>query len=203
MKKIYILINHLQIQDGVARTAVSLANELSKLEDVEVTLQSIFRFDKDIRSHLSPKIRVKTFFGFYFRGLARLVGLIPERLLYRLMVKEHYDIEIGYCMVLPIRIVAAGTRTNCRRYAWMHGYDTDLTLLDSYRKMDQVVTVSKENCQRFYEETGGVIPVCCCHNLVDDQRICTMATESIHCSDGEGVTFVAVGRLEPGKVSCV
>lgn len=30
MKKIYILINHFQTQDGVARTAVGLANELAK-----------------------------------------------------------------------------------------------------------------------------------------------------------------------------
>ena len=51
VKKIYILINHFQTQDGVARTAVGLANELAK-RGHQVTLQSLFKFEPGMKSWL-------------------------------------------------------------------------------------------------------------------------------------------------------
>ena len=72
-------------------------------------------------------------------------------------------------------------------------------MLDTYRKMDQIVAVSKCNEERFRAETGGTIPVCCCHNLVDDNKVRTMGAEAIPVERGPEMTFVVVGRLEPGK----
>lgn len=199
MKKVYILINHFQVQDGVARTAVSLANELSKRDDVEVTLQSLFSFDRKMLSNLSSKVKAKPFLNFYFRGLARLVDLIPDRLLYKLLIREKYDVEIGYCMTLPIKIIAESTNEDAIHYAWIHGYDTGLTLRSSYEKMDRVITVSRENAEHFSRDTNGSIPVSCCHNLMDDARICEMGSETVNIQNSNCVTFVTVGRLEYGK----
>ena len=199
MKKVYILINHFQVQDGVARTAISLANELAKRDDIEVTLQSIFIYDKNMQRYLSPKVKTKKFIGFYFRGLAKLVDLIPDKILYKLLVREKYDVEIGYCMTLPIKIIAASQNRDCLHYAWIHGYDTGLTLRNSYEKMDKVITVSKSNAECFHEETDGKIPVFCCHNLMDDSKICNMGKEEINIQKDDAITFVAVGRLEYGK----
>lgn len=199
MKKVYVLINHMQVQDGVARTAISLINELAKREDLQVTIQSLFLFDPQMRNSILPQVKVKSFFGFYFRGFAKIVDLIPDKLLYRLLVREHYDVEIGFCMTLPIRIIAASSNRDSHKYAWMHGYDTGLRLLDCYKKMDKVITVSKYNEERFRKETGGTIPVVCCHNLIDDTKIQALGKESIDIEKSDILTFVAVGRLEPGK----
>ena len=173
MKKIYILINHFQTQDGVARTAVGLANELAK-RGHQVTLQSLFKFEPGMKSWLLPQVKAKPFCGFYFRGFSKVLKLLPDRVLYRMLVKERYDVEIGFCMEMPEKIIAASTNTDCRHYGWIHGYDKGLKLLDTYRKMDKIVAVSKCNEERFREETGGTIPVCCCHNLVDDNKVRTM-----------------------------
>lgn len=199
MKKVYILINHFQVQDGIARAAISVANELAKRPDVSVTLRSLFRFDPQMKKLLSPRVKAKPFLGFYFRGLAKLVGLIPKRWLYRLLVREKYDIEIGFCMTLPTQIVAASTNAQAKHYAWMHGYDDGLTLLDSYRRMDKVMTVSRCNEERFRCETNGQISAQCCHNLADDEKIRAMGGEAVEVPEGRGLTFIAVGRLEPGK----
>lgn len=199
MKKVYVLINHFQVQDGVARTAIGLVNELAKRPDTEVTLQSLFLFDPKMKSWLSPQVKVKPFLGFYFRGLAKLVDLIPDKVLYKLLVKEKYDVEIGFCMKLPISILAASDNAACRRYAWIHGYDDGLTLLDCYRKMDKVITVSRSNEERFFRETEGQIPIVCCHNLIDDKKVRKMGSEIVDIESGNELTFVAVGRLEPGK----
>ena len=67
MKKIYILINHFQTQDGVARTAVGLANELAK-RGHQVTLQSLFKFEPGMKSWLLPQVEAKPFCGFYLRS---------------------------------------------------------------------------------------------------------------------------------------
>lgn len=198
MKKIYILINHFQTQDGVARTAVGLANELAK-RGHQVTLQSLFKFEPGMKSWLLPQVEAKPFCGFYFRGFSKVLKLLPDRVLYRMLVKERYDVEIGFCMEMPEKIIAASTNTDCRHYGWIHGYDKGLKLLDTYRKMDKIVAVSKCNEERFREETGGTIPVCCCHNLVDDNKVRTMGAEAIPVERGPEMTFVVVGRLEPGK----
>ena len=199
MKKVFILINHFQIQDGVARTALSLANELSKRGDVEVTLQSLFTFDKSMLKNLSPSVKAKRFLGFYFRGLAKLVDLIPDKLLYKLLIKEKYDVEIGYCMTLPIKIIANSTNQAAKHYAWMHGYDTGLTLREYYIKMDKLITVSKSNARQFSEEMDANVPVFCAHNLMDDSKICNMGSEPIQIKKEDAITFVTVGRLEYGK----
>lgn len=199
MKKVFILINHFQVQDGVARTAIGLANELAKQEGVEVTLQSLFLFDKSMLKRMDPKVRVKPFFGFYFRGFAKLVDLIPDSLLYRMIMKDKYDIEIGFCMELPIKIIAASCNLNCKHYGWIHGYDTGLSLKECYEKMDRVICVSECNAKRFALETDGKIPVDCCYNLVDDEKVCMMGQINIELPRKDGITFVAVGRLEPGK----
>lgn len=199
MKKVYILINHFQVQDGVARTAIGLANELARRDGVEVTLQSIFKYDPKMRSWLDPAVKTKRFFGFYFRGFAKLVDLIPDSLLYRLLVRDTYDVEIGYCVRLPIQIIGASTNRGCRHYAWIHGYDNGLTLRGSYEKMDKVFSVSKCNAQRFAKETDGKIPVDYLYNLVDDEKVRRMGREPVAMPRSDAVTFVAVGRLEPGK----
>lgn len=199
MKKVYILINHFQVQDGVARAAIGVANELAKRSDVEITLQSLFRFDPKMKSQLSPRVKTRPFLGFYFRGLAKLVGLCPKQWLYRLLVREKFDMEIGFCMTLPTQIVAASTNAQAKHYAWMHGYDDGLVLLDSYRRMDKVMTVSRCNAERFCRETDGQIPVQCCYNLVDDEKVRSMGSETVELPEKHGLTFVAVGRLEPGK----
>ena len=199
MKHVYILINHLQLQDGVARAAIRLANELAKQPDVAVTLQSLFRFDRKMCHHLSPAVRCRPFLGFYFRGLAKLVDLIPDRILHKILVRQHYDLQIGYCMELPIKIIAAGTDPSTRRYAWIHGYDEGISLRSSYEKMDKIITVSQQNAARLHQETNGALSAHCCHNLMDDGAICNLGQESIDLPADEIVTFVSVGRLERNK----
>ena len=198
-KKVLILFNHFQVQDGVARTAIGLANELAKRPDLEVTMQSLFLFDASMKSWLDSRVRVKKTLGFYFRGLAKLVDLIPDKWLYRMVVRERYDVEIGFCMTLPIQIIAASGNRDARHYAWIHGYDTGLTLLESYRKMDRVFAVSRCNAERFARETEGKIPAYCCYNLVDDQKVRAMGAQTAPVEKEDVPTFVAVGRLEPGK----
>lgn len=207
MKKICVVFNHFQIQDGIARAAIGMANELVQEKDVEITLRPLFKCDQKMKSRLLPGVKLEPFFGFYFQGFAKLVDLIPDRLLYKLVFRKKYDVEIGYCMTLPIKIVGASTR-DCVHYAWMHGYDNGLTLRSYYEKMDKVICVSRCAADQFAMETNRMIPVDYCYNLVNDEVVTLMGNEPIDFSRTEDVTFACVGRHEPGKgymrmVECV
>lgn len=199
MKKICVVFNHFQIQDGIARSAIGMANELAKDENIEVTLRPLFKCDVKMKDRLSSRVKLKSLFGFYFQGFAKIIDLIPDKLLYKLVFREKYDIEIGYCMKLPIQIVASSTNQKSVHIAWMHGYDAGITLRPFYEKMDKVICVSKEGAQRFEKDTEGKIPVDFSYNLVNDVVVREMGNCAIEKEKTSAITFVGVGRLETGK----
>ena len=45
--KVLIVFNHFQVQDGVARTAIGMANALAD-KDVQVVLKPLFKFDRSM-----------------------------------------------------------------------------------------------------------------------------------------------------------
>lgn len=207
MKRICIVFNHFQIQDGIARAAIGMANELVQQKDVEVTLRPLFNCDWKLKSRLLPEVKLEPFFGFYFQGFARLVDLIPDKLLYKLVFRKHYDVEIGYCMTLPIKIVGVGNH-ECARFVWMHGYDNGLTLKPYYEKVDKVICVARCAAERLVNETNGAIQVDYCYNVVNDEVVTKMGNEPVAFGRTEDITFVCVGRHESGKgymrvVECV
>ena len=80
------MYNHFQLQDGVNRSAMAIANELAKRNDVEITLIPIFKFDKDCFHYLDKQVVVKPIFRTYFRGLTKIVSKIPSKLMYNIWI---------------------------------------------------------------------------------------------------------------------
>lgn len=198
MKKICIVFNHFQVEDGVCRAAINMANKLAEFENVEITLRPLFKFDKKMLENVSPKVKVRKVFGFYFRGFSRLLKLIPQKLLYKVVFDKDYDIEIGYCMSAPIRIVAHSFNKKSRKFAWMHGYDEGITLRDSYSKCDKVICVSKCNAERLKIEAPE-LSVDYCYNLIDDNIVKALGKESCDIEKKAKLTLVSVGRMSPEK----
>lgn len=203
--KIIIIFNHFQIQDGVARSAIGMANALTKKPNVYVTLCPLFRYDKTMLSMLDKKVEIKPFIRFYFRGLSKLIDKIPKSFLHRLLAGNQYDIEIGLCMTLPIKIVAADPRLSvandfsAEHFAWMHGYDEGVKLYDYYKKIGKVVCVSKSCAERLKKETNGDFEIDYTYNLLNDTDIQKMGGESIPVERASNVQFVSVGRMSPEK----
>ena len=102
----------------------------------------MYKFDKSMLKIINENVKVKSLIGFYFRGLNRIVDLIPDIVLYKLFVKDIYDIEVGFCMLMPIKIFSASTNRLAQHYVWMHGYDDELTLRKYYLKYDKIIFVN-------------------------------------------------------------
>ena len=74
MKKICFSFNHFQYSDGIARSAISMANYLSQRKDIEVTLRPIFKIQKEAMNVLNKNIKIKPVLGFYFNGELFLIN---------------------------------------------------------------------------------------------------------------------------------
>lgn len=124
----------MQLQDGVCRSAIAIANRLAGYPSIEITLIPLFKVDKECYKYIDKRVAVKKVFGFYFRGFTRVVSQIPSSLLYKYIVGDKYDVNIAFQFGLSIRIVAVGVNDNHKSIAWMHGYDEDLVYADEYKK---------------------------------------------------------------------
>lgn len=198
-KKICIVFNHFQFQDGVARAAIATANTLVEREDVEVTLIPIFKFHENALGLVDKRVKIKPFFRFYFRGMQKLVDLISPKMLYSLVIKEKYDVEIGFCRKTPIQMIGSSKNSDAKHFVWMHEYDPGLKLKKYYESADKLICVSRESSERVASESGGSINVDFAYNPIDDIAIIEQGKADVEIPKTGEPVFVSVGRLSPEK----
>lgn len=199
MKRICFLFNHFQFQDGVCRSAIAMANLLADRNDVEVTLMSIYKFEKDTKRYLNPKVKTVNIFGFYFRGFSKFVEILPLSLIYKRFVNGHFDIEIAFQYGTSYKILTSVDEpSKVRRIGWIHGYD--MTFKHYYLKMDQMISVSKEGAIMAHNDLNDKVPVTYCYNPIDNDRVVRQGAEPIPVNRiSDGIQFISVGRLSPEK----
>lgn len=195
-KKVCLFFEHFTSSNGVCRSALAISGVLSK--NYDVTLMPLFRFDSSFQEMLPDGVHVLKVFGFYFRGFAKILDLIPDQFLYKLIFKKHnFDLEIGFQKDMPIKIIAAGT-SKTRKLAWMHGYDEGLLLRKQYQSIGEVICVSKCNAIRLKNELPSVT-VDYCYNPIDDKKVVDLGKEDVDIPIGNRPLFITVGRHSQEK----
>ena len=197
MKKILLVFNRFDDANGVARAAIAVANNLSARGD-SVTLSPLYRCSSSSISHLDNRVTVKPVFGFYFPGFAKVLDIIPKKLLYKYAVKGEYDVEIAFQFGQSVKIISHSTNKKAVHYAWMHGYDYGLKLKKYYPSFDKIFCVSRCNAERLHNEMSN-ISVGYCYNTLDDKAVCAQGSELIDLSANDVFTFVSVGRFTKEK----
>lgn len=197
MKKYLILFNNMAPADGVFRSAVSLANLLADQPDTEVTLRPIFTFKKETKKLIDSRVIIKPKYRFYFRGFKRIFSLVPNSIINRMMIKGRYDVEIGFCVILPQRAVAFSRNKDAEHILWVHGY----SYRDFYKNdiIDKIMCVSEENTEKMKKAIDNKVPVYTCLNIMDEKNIQKMAEESIDLKRDETPLFVSVARFTKEK----
>lgn len=196
MKKYKILFfnNRFGVSDGTAKALTGLVNKLDP-DKYDITIRPIYNYDQEAVDRLNKNIKFKPVFGFDFKGFRRIVRRLPMKWLYRRIVKEDYDIEIGFQCEVPTMLVANSTSSAAVHVAWMHCYEV---YEEEYKKLDKVVCVSKYCADKTREAMGSNTDVTYCNNLVDDFAIRRLAEEQVNLKFDK-FTFVTVGRLSPEK----
>lgn len=204
---IVIVFNHFQSQDGVCQAAIGMANALAENKEYTITLCPLFTFDESLKVMVDKRVNIKPVFRMYFRGFQKIIEWIPKQLLHRLAIGNGYDIEIGYCMKMPIQIVASAAHiaknnhmgAQKKFFAWMHGYDEGMTLRREYEDIGRVICVSKYNAEKLRCEADAKFDVEYAYNIIDENSVINKGQEPIEIEVPKKMLFCSVGRLTPEK----
>ncbi len=218
MKKILFFIESLA-NGGAEKALVNLVKQLDKNKyDIHVcTITDEDTYQSDInkichyRSFLHKKNYKK-------RGLSKLLFWLgikyiynaPISLVYRVFVKEKFDIEVAFLEGFATKFISSSNNSDSKKYAWVHidttkneyadrSYKNMEQQIQAYRQFDKIVfvsdTVKKTFEQKFqiYEKAEVI------HNILDLDEIKKGAKEKIDYVPNDHLQMIAIGRLEHQK----
>lgn len=112
---------------GAEKVLINLVNNID-LSKFDVTVQTLFNVGV-YKDKINKNIKYKKGFPFLFRGNSHLMKLLSPRLLYKLLVKEDYDILVSYLEGPTARIISGCRNSKTKKIAWIH---TQMLSVDKY-----------------------------------------------------------------------
>jgi len=210
MKKILFAIPTLG-GGGAERVLVNLVNSLDNSK-YEITVFALFDGGVN-KQYLNSNIRYKSFFKKLFRGNIHLLKLFSSNLLYKLLIKDEFDIAISYLEGPTTRIISGCPFTRTKLINWVHieihdkkmllqSYRSYSELIRSYKKFNRTVFVSmtaKIAFDKSFPDINTNKEVI--YNTVDYSKIISNADETISDLeiDNDKINLVSVGRYTHQK----
>lgn len=209
MKKRILFLIHDLHHGGAEKVLVSLVNNMDPGQfDISVT--ALFGGGVN-EQFLKPHIHFRAIFPKVFPGNSHVMKLFSPKLLHRLFVKEHYDIEIAYLEGPASRIISGCTDPDTKTVCWIHctmksaeefavGFRSVDEAKTCFSRFDQGVFVSKGVMDAFRSycpmEHMQVL-----YNTNETAQILEKASEPVpeNTFSHEEIKLIAMGKLEPVK----
>lgn len=209
-KKILFLIPNLK-HGGAEKVLVNLVNNLDP-EKYEITLLTLFGDGVHIDS-LKSHVRHTSIFKKTFPGNCTLVKCFPAKFLWKLLVKEHYDIAVSYLEGPCSRILSGCTDPDTKRIAWLHielntpalaslGFRSVTEAQKAYNAFDEVVAVSRNVRDCFLENLNISRPVSVLYNTNETEQILQKSLEKPENPDfrpDDEISVCSVAKLMKTK----
>lgn len=208
MKKILFLIHDLH-HGGAEKVLVNLVNNMDPGQ-FDITVTALFGGGVN-EQFLKPHVRLKTIFPRSFPGNSHVMKLFSPKLLHRLCVREHYDVEIAYLEGPAARIISGCTNPDTKKVCWIHctmQSETDLAIgfrsaaeaRSCFSRFDRGVFVSKGVMEAF----GKLCPMAhmqVLHNTNESDKILEKARESAEQGifREDELRLIGVGKVEAVK----
>ena len=192
---------------GAEKVLTNLIKELDPGK-YDITVQTLFDYGVN-KKYLPNYIKYKTFFKRPpFRGISYIQRLFSPRFLYKLIIKENYDIVIAYLENSTTRIISGCTSKETNKFAWVHNekiskksYQNYKEFKESYESFDKIAFVSeyaKEIFKQNYNDInikGEVV-----NNTLDVPQIIKRGEEKVDFElNRQVVNFCSIGRLTHQK----
>ena len=207
MRKILFFIETLG-GGGAEKVLCDLVNHMDQSK-FEITVQTLWPSEN--RTMLAEGIRYRSVYPAYSRlanDRMRLEGALGQ--IYRLRMKDKYDIEVAYLECGATKILSSSTNRHAAKIAWVH---SDLAVkmagvLDvfvkktapQYRKFDEIVCVSEDSRKSFNALFGEALPVSVLYNTLDDQTVRARSELPLPAAAVKRrTTLVSAGRLSAEK----
>ena len=207
--KVLFLIHDLG-HGGAEKVLVNLVNNMSP-QEFDITLQTLFDVGVH-RGKLKPHVHYKSCFRHMIRGNSHIMKLFSPSLLYRLLIRDEYDIIVSYLEGPTARIIS-GCPYSSKKVCWIHtemqspgalkdGFRSYQEAVQCYQKYDQIVAVS-ENVKQASCTYSGIQPsrIHVLYNTNDTEHIRMMSKNSVMDArfvSGE-LSICSVGKIVPVK----
>lgn len=195
---------------GAEKVLVNLVNHLDRSK-FDITVLALFGGGVN-EQFLKPDVHYHAVFPKSFPGNSHVMKLFSPRLLHRLFVKAHYDIEVSYLEGPSARIVSGCADRTTKLVSWIHveqhtkkqaarAFRSYRESAACYRRFDQTICVSqtvKEDFLSIYPmlEKAEVL-----YNTNETDQILALKDEPVEAdvfSEGE-IRLCGVGKLMPVK----
>ena len=206
MKKVLFLIPNLG-GGGAERVLVNLVNNLDKSK-YDVTVRTLFKSNVNSK-YLKSDVRYIEGKFKQFRGNVHLFKLFSPKFLYKLFIKDKYDIVVSYLEGPTARIVSGCPDKNTKKVSWIHvEQDGEKALAHSFRSVAEA-----KKCYKSYDLTVCVadtvkqnflslVDVDNCivlYNTNETEKILSLADEPIDEKLSDKINVFSVGRLTHQK----
>lgn len=213
MKKILFFINTLGT-GGAEHVLVDIVNNLDP-QKFDITIRTIY--DTNVYcSQLNDNIKVESY---YKTPKNKLLDKILRKILYvklmkfsasklyKMLIKNKYDIEVAFLEGLPTKIISASKNRN-KKIAWVHCdleinndsnvfFSSELEQLETYKKFDEIYCVSNKSKEAFINRFSIKENVYMLYNIIDKNKIIKKSKEKVDLSNNFNI--VTVGRLTKQK----
>lgn len=209
-KRVLFLIPTLST-GGAENVLINLVNNMD-FKQFEITVQTLF--DKDSqKNRLNSHIRYKYFLKNAFKGNSKIFPLVSAKVLYKLIVKEEYDIVISYLQGPTTYILSGCPFENTKKVAWVHtafdskksfcsGFKSFDNAVKVYRSYDKIAFVAKDVKERF-EDISGIVSEknTILYNTIESDRVLSESKESINdiSFSNKAINLISVGKIESMK----
>lgn len=149
-------------------------------------------------------LKVKVF-GALYNTMWRL---LPIRMIYRLFVRQRYDVEVAFLEGIAAKLIARSTNPHSRKLCWIHvdfsnEHKSSRVFLTAgaerrcYEAFDRLVCVSEATQKGFAQTVGLAERTMVLRNVVDFSTIIEQSREL--AERPREFTICSVGRLAPQK----
>lgn len=195
---------------GAEKVLVNLVNNMDRSR-FDITVIALFGGGVN-EQFLKPDIHYKVIFKKSFPGNSHVMKLFSPRLLHRLFVKEHYDIEVSYLEGPSARIVCGCTDRTTKLVSWIHveqhtrkrvaiAFRSYGESEACYRRFDRTICVSQSVKEDFLSIYPTIEHAEVLYNTNETDQILALKDEPVGkgvFSEGE-IRLCGVGKLVPTK----
>lgn len=195
---------------GAERTLVQILNNYKK-NGVEFFLKTLFN-EGILLKQLNDDVNYSYVFKKAFRGNIHIFKLFSPKSLFKMMIKEKYDVIVSFLEGPTTRIVS-GCNYDAKLINWVHtspitdsvltkSYRSKHELICCYKKFDKTVFVAKTAEQVFFEHFYDLsdIESEVYYNPINTEQVKKNSLELCDTTfDKNEFNIVSVGRIEPVK----
>ena len=177
----------------------------------DITVMTLFDSGEN-RQFLRQNVKYETWCKKMIPGNSHLMKMLSPRQLHKLIIKEHYDIEVAYLEGPCARVISGCSDPTVKKLAWIHieqhtteraaaSFRSVSEAKECYRRFDRIICVSQTVKQDFAQALQIPVPHEVLYNTNESDKILRLSQEAVDqgMMDSDAIKLVGVGKLLKSK----